>query len=397
MQELIHTPDGVRDIYDGEFAAKLEVEERIRKVLRLYGCSELSTPAFEFFDVFSRERGSVPSRELFKFFDREGNTLVLRPDMTPPAARCAAKYYVDEKTPIRLSYLADTFINHGNYQGRLKEVTVQGAEFIGDGSVNEDAELLALTIECLLASGLTKFQVDVGEVGFFAGLVDEAGLSAETEQTLRALIEDKNFFGVEELMEGQSLKPELLQVFLKLPELFGPAEILDAAEAMAGNERSLAAVRRLKRLYSLLDCYGLSGYVSFDLGMLGKYQYYTGIIFRGVTSGMGEPVVSGGRYDGLMAQFGKDAPAVGFAVSVDGLMTAFSRQRTVLSAPAPADVLLTYEPDFEKEAVLKAAALRKEGKAVRVVKKELSVEEYKAYAEKNRIRELLCIGREVWL
>ena len=198
MQELIHTPDGVRDIYDGEFAAKLEVEERIRKVLRLYGCSELSTPAFEFFDVFSRERGSVPSRELFKFFDREGNTLVLRPDMTPPAARCAAKYYMDEKTPIRLSYLADTFINHGNYQGRLKEVTVQGAEFIGDGSVNEDAELLALTIECLLASGLTKFQVDVGEVGFFAGLVDEAGLSAETEQTLRALIEDKNFFGVEE-------------------------------------------------------------------------------------------------------------------------------------------------------------------------------------------------------
>ena len=171
----------------------------------------------------------------------------------------------------------------------------------------------------------------------------------------------------------------------------------DAAEAMAGNERSLKAVRRLKRLYSLLDCYGLSGYVSFDLGMLGKYQYYTGIIFRGVTSGMGEPVVSGGRYDGLMAQFGKDAPAVGFAVSVDGLMTAFSRQRTVLSAPAPADVLLTYEPDFEKEAVLKAAALRKEGKAVRVVKKELSVEEYKAYAEKNRIRELLCIGREVWL
>ena len=252
MQELIHTPDGVRDIYDGEFAAKLEVEERIRKVLRLYGCSELSTPAFEFFDVFSRERGSVPSRELFKFFDREGNTLVLRPDMTPPAARCAAKYYMDEKTPIRLSYLADTFINHGNYQGRLKEVTVQGAEFIGDGSVNEDAELLALTIECLLASGLTKFQVDVGEVGFFAGLVDEAGLSAETEQTLRALIEDKNFFGVEELMEGQSLKPELLQVFLKLPELFGPAEILDAAEAMAGNERSLKAVRRLKRLTASL-------------------------------------------------------------------------------------------------------------------------------------------------
>ena len=388
MNELFHTPEGVRDIYNAEFARKLQAEGRIREVLRRYGCSELTTPSFEFFDMFSQERGSVASRELYKFFDREGNTLVLRPDMTPPVARCAAKYYTDETVPIRLSYLANTFINPVSYQGRLRESTVQGAEFIGDGTVNADAELLALTIECLLAAGLTDFQVDVGQVDFFGGLVEEAGLSPETEQQLRSLIEEKNFFGVEELMEGQSLAPELLETFLKLPELFGPHEVLEAAGSMTGNGRALAAVRRLEDLYRILGYYGLSDYVSFDLGMLGKYRYYTGIIFRGVTFGMGEPIVSGGRYDSLMRQFGKDAPAVGFSISIDGLMSALSRQKLELPVPET-DHLLLYEKQEEEQAVSLAASLRKAGRTLILLEREKTPEEYLAYAGRSQIREVL--------
>ncbi len=388
MNELFHTPEGVRDIYNAEFARKLQAEGRIREVLRRYGCSELTTPSFEFFDMFSQERGSVASRELYKFFDREGNTLVLRPDMTPPVARCAAKYYTDETVPIRLSYLANTFINPVSYQGRLRESTVQGAEFIGDGTVNADAELLALTIECLLAAGLTDFQVDVGQVDFFGGLVEEAGLSPETEQQLRSLIEEKNFFGVEELMEGQSLAPELLETFLKLPELFGPHEVLEAAGSMTGNRRALAAVRRLEDLYRILGYYGLSDYVSFDLGMLGKYRYYTGIIFRGVTFVMGEPIVSGGRYDSLMRQFGKDAPAVGFSISIDGLMSALSRQKLELPVPET-DHLLLYEKQEEQQAVSLAASLRKAGRTLILLEREKTPEEYLAYAGRSQIREVL--------
>ena len=128
MKQLLHTPEGVRDVYQKEYARKLVIEGRIRRILKQYGYDELQTPSFEFFDIFNKERGSVDSRELYKFFDREGNTLVLRPDMTPPVARCAAKYYTDENLPIRLSYLANTFINYSSYQGRLKEATVQGAE-----------------------------------------------------------------------------------------------------------------------------------------------------------------------------------------------------------------------------------------------------------------------------
>ena len=129
-QYLLHTPEGVRDIYSTECAEKETVQKRIGQVIKLYGYRNIQTPMFEFFDIFSKERGTVEARKMFQFFDREGNTLVLRPDITPSIARCAAKYYMDEDMPIRLSYCGNTFVNDVSYQGRLKENTQMGAELI---------------------------------------------------------------------------------------------------------------------------------------------------------------------------------------------------------------------------------------------------------------------------
>ncbi|MCI8465008.1 MAG: ATP phosphoribosyltransferase regulatory subunit [Lachnospiraceae bacterium] len=393
MKQLLHTPEGVRDIYHSEYERKLAVEGRILKILKSYGYSGLQTPSFEFFDIFNKERGSVASREMYKFFDREGNTLVLRPDMTPPVARCAAKYYTEERFPIRLSYLANTFINHSSYQGRLKESTVQGAELIGDGSSDADAELIALTVNCLLIAGLKDFQVDVGQVEFFNGLVEEAELPPETEARLRELIEEKNFFGVEDLVSRQSLDGRISEVFRRLPELFGSAEILETAARLVVNPRMKAAVERLENLWRILKLYGLSDYVSFDLGMLGKYQYYTGIIFRGVTFGMGEPIVSGGRYDGLMRQFGKEAPAVGFSISIDGLMSALSRQHIFVEIPEPA-ALLVYDRKRQETAIPLAVRLRKAGRKLQLIRKkeEVSLLEYKQFGERNQMETLYYLS-----
>ena len=170
MNQYIHTPEGVRDIYGREYAARLEVRRKIRAMFHRFGCQDIQTPSFEFFDIFSREKGSVLSREMFKFFDRDGETMVLRPDMTPAIARCAAKYFGAEHMPLRLSYIENAFINRSSLQGRLKEFTQAGVELLGDGSPDADAEVLALTIECLLAAGLTEFQLEVGHVGFLQGM-----------------------------------------------------------------------------------------------------------------------------------------------------------------------------------------------------------------------------------
>ena len=120
-KQLLHTPEGVRDIYGEEYNKKLEVENRLHENIRLFGYEEIQTPTFEFFDVFSKEIGTTPSRELYKFFDKDGNTLVLRPDFTPSIARCAAKYFGEENVPLRFSYVGNTFTNTSDLQGKLKE------------------------------------------------------------------------------------------------------------------------------------------------------------------------------------------------------------------------------------------------------------------------------------
>lgn len=327
-EQILHTPEGVRDIYGSEFVQKFELQQQLYHLLAGEGYQGIETPTFEFFDVFSREVGTVPSKELYKFFDREGNTLVLRPDITPSIARAVSKYFHDE-TPIRLCYMGNTFINYDKYLGRLKESTQLGAELMGDGSVRADVELLSLLIKALKESGLKEFQVSIGQVMFFKSLLKESGIDSETEKRLRQLISDKNRFGAEELLSDCELPNELRQIFLEMTALSGGVEVLARAKDLTKNEESIKALERLEKIYEGLKELSCEAYVSFDLGMLSKYNYYTGIIFRAYSYGYGEPIVKGGRYDTLLSHFGRELPAVGFAIVIDQLMRAVSRSKRV--------------------------------------------------------------------
>lgn len=327
-KQLFHTPEGVRDIYGSEFVQKFNMQQLLYHVMAEHGYQGIETPTFEFFDVFSREVGTVPSRELYKFFDKEGNTLVLRPDMTPSIARAVSKYFHDE-TPIRLCYMGNTFINYDNYQGRLKETTQFGAELMGDGSVEADVELIALLIESLQRAGLREFQISVGQVMFFKSLLKEAGIDSEIEKKLRQLISDKNLFGVEELLLDYPLSPRLRQVFSEMTSLSGTEEVFARARELTENQEALEAIRRLEDIYEGLKLKNCQQYVTFDLGMLSKYNYYTGIIFRAYSYGYGEPIVKGGRYDTLLSHFGRQLPAVGFAIVIDQLMRALNQDSRV--------------------------------------------------------------------
>lgn len=354
---LVHTPEGVRDIYGEEYLRKLMVEEKLHHSLRSYGYQDIQTPTFEFFDVFSREIGTTPSRELYKFFDKEGNTLVLRPDFTPSMARCAAKYFMDETLPIRFSYLGNTFTNTSNLQGKLKEVTQLGAELIQEPSVEADGEMIALMVEALKSSGLEDFQVSIGQVEYFKGICSQAGLDEETEDELRDYISSKNFFGAQELLERKAVRRDYCEILLKVNDLFGSAEALQKAKELVSNERSLQAVERLEELYRVLCEYGVERYVSFDLGLLSKYHYYTGVIFKAYTYGVGDAVAKGGRYDNLLKYFGKEAPAIGFVIVVDDLLEALARQKKVPRLPADG-VLIIYEKGRFHDALKKAKDLR---------------------------------------
>lgn len=361
IQKILHTPEGVRDIYNQECERKLALEYELRRVLNSYGYRDIETPTFEFFDVFSREVGTIPSRELYKFFDREGNTLVLRPDFTPSIARAASKYFADEENPVRLCYLGNVFINNSSYQGRLKESTQMGAELLGDESADADAEIIALSADCLRRAGLEEFQISVGHVQFFASLAKDAGLDQETEEELKQLIVNKNNFGVEKLLSGTGMDPGLRELFAMLPSLFGGEEILQKALAMTEGREASRAILRLHRVLELLKIYRLDRYVSFDLGMLGNYNYYTGVVFRGYTYGVGNPLIKGGRYDGLLAHFGKEAPAIGFVLVLNQLMNALARQKVEVLSRQGRYLILYREGDRE-DAIRKAMDYRRQGK-----------------------------------
>lgn len=321
MLRMLHTPDGVRDIYGDEYRRKKTIMTAIESVFDTYHYEGIETPTIEYFDVFSRETGTTPSRELYKFFDRDGNTLVLRPDFTPSIARAAAMYFENADRPLKLCYSGNTFVNTSEYQGRLKESTQMGVECIGDDSAEADAEIIALTIDSLRAAGLEEFQVSIGEVEFFKSLIRNSGLEDEQIEKIRGLISAKNFFGVEELLDKTALSDEHKSAFVRLPQLFGGYDILAEARKLAINADAQAAIDRLEKIYHLLSDKGLADFISFDFGALSKYKYYTGIIFSAYTFGSGEPVAKGGRYDKLLGYFGKDDAAVGVGFSIDHVLT----------------------------------------------------------------------------
>lgn len=389
---LLHTPEGVRDIYNKECERKLYLHQKIHAVLKKYGYSDIETPTFEFFDIFSKEKGTVESRKMYKFFDREGNTLVLRPDMTPPMARCVSKYYMDEEMPIRLCYAGQSFINSAEHQGKLKERTQIGAELFGENKADGDCETLAMLIESLLDCGLKEFQIEVGHALFFEGLLEAAGLSDEEEEELRKLVENKNFFGMEEYLSGLEVKEELRKIFLRLPELRGSGEIISQAKKLITNEKIDSALSRLEKVYKLLSYYGYEKYVSFDLSILANRNYYTGIIFAGYTYGTGDAIATGGRYDNLVKQFGKNTPSIGFAIDLDRLLMAMIRQKLDIPVDAKT-ILLLYENDIQKEAIDMAAQYRKDGISVTLVRRnnDFSMENYKKYARRNHFTKMYYI------
>jgi ATP phosphoribosyltransferase regulatory subunit len=297
---------------------------------------------------------------MYKFFDREGDTLVLRPDMTPSIARCVAKYYEDETLPIRLAYKGNTFINNSSYQLKLKETTQIGAELINDNSSSADAEIIAIAINSFLALGIKDFTVDIGQVDFYEGIVQEFGIHGENEARLRELIQNKNFFGLEEFVSHSDISKDGKEVISKFSELYGGYEILETAKNLTYNSTARHAVEHLESVYRILSVYGYEKYISFDFGMLNKYDYYTGIIFKGYTYGSGDAVMKGGRYDNLLGQFGKKAPSVGFSVNVDELLLAMTSQKIEIDTKRKRRMIVYHGAGY-KPAIELAKELRSMG------------------------------------
>ena len=327
MKDLLHTPEGVRDIYNGEYRQKLEIESAIHEVFTSSGYMDIQTPTFEYFNLFDSDIGTTPGKDLYRFTDRDGETVVLRSDFTPSIARCAAKYFLEEQGVLKFTYKGNTFSQTGELQGKLRETTQMGVEMIGDDSIDADVEMLKLSFDAIKAVSDKYFVISVSHIEYFKGLCEELGIAGEYELKLRDLITNKNFVAARQFLESRPstafcLSDDAIEKILKIEDLAGGYEILDKALALASNDRSIAAIKRLKDMHDSLKALGLDDKIAYDLSMLNKYTYYTGVVFKAYMPGVGDCILKGGRYDNLLKEFGKDAPATGFVIVIDDLLQA---------------------------------------------------------------------------
>ena len=362
-RNLLHTPEGVRDIYGHECSDRCQVKHAISRKMQSFGFEEIDTPSFEFFDVFAREISNNSAMELYKFFDNEGRTMVLRPDFTPSVARCVSKYFLTENEPVRFYYSGKTFLNTHNLQGKLKENTEMGAELMNEPSVYADAEMIALLVQSLKETGLDDFKVSIGDADYYLGICDEACIGKDLEADIREHMVSRNSFAADLVMQQAGVSEKYRQLIQNVATFIGDSSILDEAARLVNNVRSNNAIARLQELYKVLCSYGIKKYISFDLGLLSKFNYYTGVIFGAYTYGVGDAIARGGRYDNLLEKFGKSAPAIGFMINIDELMKALYSQKVKISDGDEAIVIEYTASDFD-ESLKKADQLRNQGKKV---------------------------------
>lgn len=388
-----HTPDGVQDGLPDDVARKRAIEANLRAVFAARGYVEVETPGLEYYDVYAAGRGLAPQEALFKLFDPQGRILALRYDGTVPAARLAATLLKDEEPPLRLSYVGNMVRYGGFGGGRNIEFTQAGVELLGPRTPEADAEAIATAIEAARAAGVDQLQVAVGTVAFFQALTEEWGLPADKAAELPELIDAKDTLALEEIADETGLAPAAREALLALASFEGTFDVLDRMERLTTSRRAKDALENLREVLRLLAADGLLRYVSVDLGMLGSLDYYTGIIFKGFTYGVGFPILSGGRYDNVLAEFGRALPATGFSLGVNLLMAALRRQGSVPPKAGP-DTLFGYDPSVRERAMAFVERERAAGRRVAVDVQRTGEAELRAEGARRGVARTLFMDAE---
>lgn len=374
----LHTPNGVNDVLPRECAAKKEIEETIRVVFSTFGYKEIESPSFEYYDCYSGETGQISQEKLYKFFDEQGRILALRPDFTTSIARMAATKTVSEVLPVRFMYTGSVYRAEHTEGVRRREITQSGIELIGSYSARADAEVIAATMEAVTALGIEEFSMEIGQVAFFTGLVEQLGLDPDTTETLRERIDSKDSRGIKQIVDKLDIDRNIKQLMIDLPYLFGDVSVLDRADVEGLNDTSKQALDNLRQIYDLLTMYGFEQYISLDLGMLQSIDYYTGSIFKCYTHGVGFPIAAGGRYDNLMGMFGADKGAVGCAIGVNRIMQVLKTEPDEVPS-----TLIYVEDGADAGAYELAANLRINGCLTEMYIENGSFKEAESYAEKT--------------
>lgn len=385
-------PKGVSDFLP-ETADKINyIAGRIHRVFELWGFRRIITPLLEFEEVLALGMGDELRSKSFRFEDRQsGKMLAIPADITPQVARIVATRMRSLPLPHRLYYNGKVLRQAELAAGRSREIFQSGVELIGLDAPEADAEMISMAIEILTELGFVNFKIDLGQVDFYRGIMEEAALPAALARRLQEAIGRKEVSAVRTLLESAPIPDRVKEGIALLPRLFGGHEVIQAASAAAVNDRSQRALENMEQVLGILEIHGVSRHLTIDLGEIRGLDYHSGVTFEGFVPGLGEAVCSGGRYDGLTGKYGYPAPATGFAFNIMALLQALS-QRPEVQASRSRDFLIFNQKEDRREALEVAQELRALGYSCArdIIKRDL--ESSLEYAKKLNISMLLVIG-----
>jgi ATP phosphoribosyltransferase regulatory subunit len=351
---VFEKPIGVKDYLPDAVARLRQIERNVLACMGKWGYQEIMTPTLEFYDTVGAA-SSTSDGKLFKLLDKRGTTMVLRSDVTAPIARVVSSLLKEEQLPLRLSYHSNVFRALDDEASKETEFFQTGVELVGEQSSDADGEIVALAVESLRAAGVSAFKIALGHVGFLNGLLSEAlPNSEEAQMQLKALLLARDYVGYREAVSRLMISDEARSELEGVLRLRGGSAILEQASALTGDEAAQAAIAHLREVLTVLADYGLADNVMIDLTMIGDFSYYTGMIFEGYSSNMGFPVCSGGRYDNLLAQFGRPAPATGFALKTNRILESVGQA----TFTTPEKIVLPYTASNRREVLQQAQQLR---------------------------------------
>lgn len=321
----INLPQGIRDILPAEAEKIVKAEGEILSTFASYGYKRIVTPMLEYMDVLDLGIGSDFEGRIVKFIDPStGRLVAIRPDITPQIARMVATRMREVPRPLKLCYSENVLRYEDDKGGKIREVIQVGAEYVTDSpSTEADAEMVIMAIESLKKIAIKDFKIDIGEIGFAKALFSELGGDSAEVSAVKNAINLKDSAALEKAITkaNPNVSGDVKDMFLNLPTLYGGAEVIEKAESLVAgvtdNENLKAeldkSLANLKSVVEILKEKGYEDFLTIDLGEIRNFDYYTGIIFEGFSSGAGKALLSGGRYDNLMERYGCVCSATGFA------------------------------------------------------------------------------------
>lgn len=368
MSSLTKIPSGVQYFFDDEVRLRRHVERQAMEVFAGWSYDEIILPIFDYHDLFARGMGAERAEQTYRFVDRDGALLALRPELTSLVARTVATRFIHRARPVRLCYSGEVFRYDEPTERAAREFHQLGIEHIGRAGLTADIEVLLVAAEMLETLGLADFRISLSHVDFFNGVAAALEMNGDDRSRLRELIDRRNSFALDEFLKvaAPKISDSKRAAFCQLTQIAGQSEALAQARAILVNETSRAAVERLAAVHDTLTSLGLAPRFDIDFGDTGGQEYYTGLTFKVYVPGWGTEIGSGGRYDNLISNFGAAEPAIGFSFALDALAGALAKNRLGTTEGAAEVRPLTADEHSHLETFRQAREMRARRQAVKI-------------------------------